>query len=141
MPCQLPTNSFKRDVKKHPSGGAENIRSGLDFSTRGRNVSVIFGDGAGAVVTQPTENRQGILSHTCQSDGQDAELLAMYNPGNNMPTTGSQEPYAAFDDAPHRPDILQPPDDRQGTDIPTWMALGFQEGRGQIPEVILKHWI
>ncbi|HMX81181.1 MAG TPA: 3-oxoacyl-ACP synthase, partial [Ferruginibacter sp.] len=34
--------------------GAEKHSFGLDFSTRGRNVSVIFGDGAGAVVLQPT---------------------------------------------------------------------------------------
>ena len=34
--------------------GSEKHSFGLDFSTRGRNVSVIFGDGAGAVVLQPT---------------------------------------------------------------------------------------
>src|SRR6478735_8575046 len=36
--------------------GAEKHSFGLDFTTRGRNVSVIFGDGAGAVVLQPTDN-------------------------------------------------------------------------------------
>src|SRR3954469_5510204 len=35
--------------------GSEKHSFGLDFSTRGRNVSVIFGDGAGAVVLQPTD--------------------------------------------------------------------------------------
>src|SRR5689334_18210523 len=35
--------------------GAEKHSFGLDFTTRGRNVSVIFGDGAGAVVLQPTD--------------------------------------------------------------------------------------
>ena len=35
--------------------GAEKHSFGLDFSTRGRNVTVIFGDGAGAAVLQPTE--------------------------------------------------------------------------------------
>ena len=54
----------------------------LDFSTRGRNISVIFGDGAGAVVLQPTtEINQGILSTHLHSDGSDAELLSMMNPG------------------------------------------------------------
>ncbi len=53
---------------------------GLDFSTRGRNVSVIFGDGAGAVVLQPTEE-DGILSTHLHSDGSEAELLSMINPG------------------------------------------------------------
>jgi 3-oxoacyl-[acyl-carrier-protein] synthase III len=55
---------------------------GLDFTTRGRNVSVIFGDGAGAVVLQPTtEDNQGILSTHLHSDGDSAELLSMPNPG------------------------------------------------------------
>ena len=54
---------------------------GLDFSTRGRNVSVIFGDGAGAVVLQPTEENRGILSTHLHSDGSAAELLSMINPG------------------------------------------------------------
>src|SRR5579862_52254 len=55
---------------------------GLDFTTRGRNVSVIFGDGAGAVVLQPaTRENQGILSTHLHSDGDSAELLSMPNPG------------------------------------------------------------
>lgn len=64
--------------------GAEKHSFGLDMSTRGRNVSVIFGDGAGAVVLQATEDEnRGILSTTLHSDGSDAELLAMYNPGTH----------------------------------------------------------
>lgn len=62
--------------------GSETHSYALDFSTRGRNVSVIFGDGAGAVVLQPTEKEnQGILSTHLHSDGNDAELLSMPNPG------------------------------------------------------------
>ncbi len=62
--------------------GAETHSFALDFSTRGRNISVIFGDGAGAVVLQPTEKQgQGILSTHLHSDGNDAELLSMANPG------------------------------------------------------------
>lgn len=64
--------------------GSEKHSFGLDFSTRGRNVSVIFGDGAGAVVLQPATNEgQGILSTHLHSDGDNAELLAMYNPGTH----------------------------------------------------------
>ena len=64
--------------------GSEKHSFGLDFSTRGRNVSVIFGDGAGAVVLQPTEKQeQGILSTHLHSDGESAEILAMYNPGTH----------------------------------------------------------
>ncbi|KKO92976.1 3-oxoacyl-ACP synthase [Sphingobacterium sp. Ag1] len=62
--------------------GSEKHSFALDFSTRGRSVSVIFGDGAGAVVVQPTtENGKGILSTHLHSDGADAEKLAMYYPG------------------------------------------------------------
>jgi 3-oxoacyl-[acyl-carrier-protein] synthase-3 len=64
--------------------GAEKHSFGLDFSTRGRNVSVIFGDGAGAVVLQPTDkDNQGILSTHLHSDGASAEILAMFNPGTH----------------------------------------------------------
>ena len=62
--------------------GSETHSYALDFSTRGRNVSVIFGDGAGAVVLQPTDKEnQGILSTHLHSDGNDAESLSMANPG------------------------------------------------------------
>ncbi|MEP7109745.1 MAG: beta-ketoacyl-ACP synthase III [Ferruginibacter sp.] len=64
--------------------GSEKHSFGLDLTTRGRNISVIFGDGAGAVVLQPAENEgQGILSTHLHSDGESAELLAMYNPGTH----------------------------------------------------------
>ena len=77
--------------------GSEKHSFGLDFSTRGRNVSVIFGDGAGAVVLQPTEKEgQGILSTHLHSDGESAEILAMYNPGSHANHWGE---YASFDDA------------------------------------------
>lgn len=62
--------------------GAEMHSMGLDFSTRGRNVTVIFGDGAGAVVLQPTQDpRRGILTNKLHADGTYAEKLAFLNPG------------------------------------------------------------
>ena len=62
--------------------GAEVHSFGLDFSDKGRHVSVIFGDGAGAVVLQPADQPgQGILSTHLHSDGKHAELLGMLNPG------------------------------------------------------------
>ena len=61
--------------------GSEMHSMGLDFSTRGRNVTVIFGDGAGAVILQPTEEDKGILVNKLHSDGTYAEKLAFINPG------------------------------------------------------------
>jgi len=64
--------------------GSEKHSFAMDFETRSRNVSVIFGDGAGAVVLQPAAKAgQGILSTHLHSDGADAELLAMYYPGSH----------------------------------------------------------
>lgn len=64
--------------------GSEKHSFALDFSTRGRAVSVIFGDGAGAVVLQPTtEAGKGILSTHLHADGAEAEKLAMYYPGSS----------------------------------------------------------
>lgn len=64
--------------------GAEMHSMGLDFSTAGRNVSVIFGDGAGAVLLQPTEETdKGILTTHLHSDGSYAEELALVNFGSH----------------------------------------------------------
>src|SRR5207344_3267928 len=55
--------------------GSEKHSFGLDFSTRGRNVSVIFGDGAGAAVLHPTqEDEHGFLSTHLHSDGESPEI-------------------------------------------------------------------
>ena len=78
--------------------GAEKHSFGLDFSTRGRNISVIFGDGAGAVVLQPTTKEgQGILSTHLHSDGSNAEILAMFNPGTHA-NHWAPTPVADFDE-------------------------------------------
>jgi 3-oxoacyl-[acyl-carrier-protein] synthase-3 len=60
---------------------------------------VIFGDGAGAIVLQPTTKEgQGILSTHLHSDGENAEILAMYNPGTHANHwTGNK--LADFDEA------------------------------------------
>lgn len=63
--------------------GAEMHSMGLDFSTKGRNVTVIFGDGAGAVVLQPCEEDKGVLTTHLHSDGTYAEELAMFNFGSH----------------------------------------------------------
>lgn len=62
--------------------GSEMHSMGLDFSTRGRNVTVIFGDGAGAAIVQPSPDpERGILTTKLHADGTFAEKLAFINPG------------------------------------------------------------
>ncbi|PSR53043.1 3-oxoacyl-ACP synthase [Adhaeribacter arboris] len=66
--------------------GSEIHSSGLDMTTRGRAVSVIFGDGAGAVVLTPSEDdTKGILSTHLHADGELAEELSCLAPSSNAP--------------------------------------------------------
>jgi 3-oxoacyl-[acyl-carrier-protein] synthase 3 len=54
----------------------------LDLTTRGRNMAVLFGDGAGAVILSQTEEvGKGILSSHLHSEGAYAEELAIITPG------------------------------------------------------------
>jgi 3-oxoacyl-[acyl-carrier-protein] synthase-3 len=55
--------------------GSELHSHSLDYTTRGRDVTVLFGDGAGAVVVGPDESddpRQGILYTKVHADGSGA---------------------------------------------------------------------
>ena len=64
--------------------GSENHSGGLDKTTRGRGVSVIFGDGAGAaVLTRSEEKGKGILSSHLHSEGKHAKELALIGPSTN----------------------------------------------------------
>jgi len=66
--------------------GAEIHSFGLDFSDKGRGVSVIFGDGAGAVVLSAKENSDsaGIIAVNMHSEGKYAEELAVKFPGTKL---------------------------------------------------------
>ena len=64
--------------------GAENHSGGLDMTSRGRGVSVIFGDGAGAaILTRETNMEHGILSSHIYSEGSYAEELSLIGPSTN----------------------------------------------------------
>jgi len=62
--------------------GSEVQSTGLDMTTRGRSVSVIFGDGAGAAIVSREEDlSKGILSTHLHSEGIHAEELIVKAPG------------------------------------------------------------
>jgi 3-oxoacyl-[acyl-carrier-protein] synthase-3 len=63
--------------------GSEVHSSGLDFEGgRGRDVTVLFGDGAGAAVVGPCEDpNRGLLAFNLHADGQHADRLAVLGPG------------------------------------------------------------
>ncbi|RMF09029.1 MAG: ketoacyl-ACP synthase III [Candidatus Neomarinimicrobiota bacterium] len=63
--------------------GADTMSSILDFTDR--NTCVLFGDGAGGVLLEPTEGDSGILDSILRIDGSGAPYL-------NMPAGGSLHP-------------------------------------------------
>jgi len=64
--------------------GAEVHSTGLDVSTRGRDVAVIFGDGAAAVCLELKESdaKEGVLASCLHADGSLAESLMTYAPAS-----------------------------------------------------------
>jgi 3-oxoacyl-[acyl-carrier-protein] synthase-3 len=61
--------------------GAEVHSNGIDLSTRGRDVAVIFGDAAGAVVVEASDDERGILSTHLHAEGKFAEKLWLEGAG------------------------------------------------------------
>ena len=59
--------------------GAEVHSTGLDISTEGRDVAVIFGDGAGAVCLEGVESAEpiGVLASALHANGKFAESLSV----------------------------------------------------------------
>jgi 3-oxoacyl-[acyl-carrier-protein] synthase-3 len=81
--------------------GAEVLSTGLDFSTGGRDLAVLFGDGAGAVVVEPGgDDGPGVLAWVLHSDGAHAQDLMCEAPSSlvqgritaEMVTAGRQYP-------------------------------------------------
>ncbi len=68
--------------------GSEVQSTGLDLSTRGRGIAVIFGDGAGALVLSRNEDKNdqsNILSSHLHSEGKYAKELTNLVPGGIHP--------------------------------------------------------
>lgn len=68
--------------------GAEVHSHGLDFSTRGRDVTVLFGDGAGAMILSPGDgdDKSGVIYTKCYADGSGAmDLFVQLHHIENTP--------------------------------------------------------
>ena len=64
--------------------GAEVQSTAMDLTTKGRDVAVIFGDGAGAVIVSRTESDKGILSSHIHSEGKYAKELWLETPSSKL---------------------------------------------------------
>jgi 3-oxoacyl-[acyl-carrier-protein] synthase-3 len=72
--------------------GSEIQSNIFELSDRGRNMAVIFGDGAGAAVVEATnEEGMGILSTHLHSDGSEARELMLEHPGSRLKTRMTPE--------------------------------------------------
>jgi 3-oxoacyl-[acyl-carrier-protein] synthase-3 len=72
--------------------GAEVHSTGLDFSDRGRDLAVLFGDGAGAAVIGPSPDAEhGLLSICLHADGSGAQLLWLEAPASRFDPRISHE--------------------------------------------------
>ncbi len=67
--------------------GAEVHSTGLDKTTRGRDVAVLFGDGAGAICVEGVETEQqiGVIASVLHADGKGAEALMVELPASKLP--------------------------------------------------------
>ena len=63
--------------------GAEAQTKLIDKSTKGRDVAVLFGDGAGAAILQQSDNNNGILSTHLHCEGKNIKNLWMQAPGTS----------------------------------------------------------
>jgi 3-oxoacyl-[acyl-carrier-protein] synthase-3 len=71
--------------------GAEVQSTGLDLRTEGRDMAVLFGDGAGAAVVEPSTDESGILSWSLHSEGQFARELWCEAPSSRVPGRVTQQ--------------------------------------------------
>jgi 3-oxoacyl-[acyl-carrier-protein] synthase-3 len=61
--------------------GTEVHSTGLDYSDRGRGVTVLFGDGAGVAVVGPSpDGERGLLSINLHAEGKHADKLCLEGP-------------------------------------------------------------
>ena len=65
--------------------GADKMSSIVDY--KDRTTCIIFGDGCGAVMLEPTEDGNGIIDSISKSDGSGAKYLQMAGGGSRMPAT------------------------------------------------------
>ena len=100
--------------------GTEVHSTGLDISDRGRDVSVIFGDGAGAIILEATDEDRGIMSSHLHADGRYAKALWLEHPGSaNHPVRITREMF------------------EEGTVFPKMQGrLVFKHAVMKLPEVI-----
>lgn len=71
--------------------GAEVQSTAMDLTNEGRDVAVIFGDGAGAAVVSKTDEDKGVLSTHLHAEGKHAKELWLESPSSKVRPRITQE--------------------------------------------------
>jgi 3-oxoacyl-[acyl-carrier-protein] synthase-3 len=118
--------------------GAETHSMGLDYSSEGRNVTVIFGDGAGAVILSATDDPgRGILATKIHANGDFAEELAMINPGSHGGTHAPDPSIYGYESSEYGETDVSPKMLKEGMLFPNMNgSLVFKHAVSKFPEVI-----
>lgn len=118
--------------------GAETHSMGLDYSTEGRNVTVIFGDGAGAVVISATDDLDyGILATRLHANGDFAEELAMINPGSHSGVHAADPSIYGYEESEYGKSFVNSKMVNDGMLFPNMNGqLVFKNAVVKFPEVI-----
>ena len=105
--------------------GAEVHSTGMDLSTAGRDVSVIFGDGAGCALVVPAEDdKHCILSTHLHADGTNAEDL-----------------WVEFPSSSHHPNYI-PIEEAAGRQFPKMKGKQvFKQAVTKMPEAIFEAFV
>ncbi|MFH1841963.1 MAG: 3-oxoacyl-[acyl-carrier-protein] synthase III C-terminal domain-containing protein [bacterium] len=80
--------------------GLESIGA-MDISTRGRDLAVLFGDGAGAVILQATDKDRGVIGSSLHSQGEHVKELWAELPSALVVERWTDEQIAAGSHFPH----------------------------------------
>lgn len=131
--------------------GAEVHSTGLDLSTRGRDVTVLFGDGAGAAVVGPASGGRGVIGSELHADGRHARILMVEAPasGRNprltpeMLEAGAHYPHmdgkAVFKHAVERlPEVIRSVLGRHGVGLDDLALLVPHQANMRINEMVTR---
>lgn len=81
--------------------GSEIHSTRLDKSPTGRDVGVLFGDAAAAMIVEATEDKNHILDSVLHSEGKFAEVLTIKRPSSSDPVGTAIDPEVAAEYYPH----------------------------------------
>jgi 3-oxoacyl-[acyl-carrier-protein] synthase-3 len=132
--------------------GAEIQSTGLDLSTEGRDMAVLFGDGAGAAVLQPSNGSSEILSTHIHSQGKYLKDLwieiptsiespcltkEMIDEGRHYPQMNGREVFRLGVEMDRMYSNIERYGNTTGASIPIALTEAHQEGKIKKDDIVI----